>query len=223
MKTISKYIAPRLLGLGEIIAMRVRKKIYKRVIEIIQPNEDMNVLDIGVTCDRSLDSNFFEFLYPFKEKITAVGLEDASYLENEYPGLKFQIADACNLPFNANQFDLAFCSAVIEHVGSISFQEKLIAESTRVAKQVVITTPNRYFPIEFHTLTPFIHWLDPKIFRFFLRITYRNYFAKEKNLNLLSSKDLESILVKRNLSYIKSNQKILGMESNLVYIINKKS
>ena len=190
-------------------------------MSIIKPKPSMKILDIGVTCDRTLDSNFFENLYPHKDRITAVGLEDASHLEKIYPGLKFIMADACNLPFTDDEFDLAFCSAVLEHVGSQSRQAKLISEATRVAKLFVITTPNRFFPIEFHTLTLFIHWLDPRIFRFYLKMTGRKFFADEKNLNLLSSNDLDSLLKKQNLSFHTSNQKIMGFISNLVYLVQK--
>jgi hypothetical protein len=34
-----------------------------------------------------------------------------------------------------------------------------VGELCRVAPQVFLSTPNRWFPLETHTLLPFIHWL----------------------------------------------------------------
>jgi hypothetical protein len=221
MKTESNYIAPRLAGLGPRLAWTVRQRIYNQMVENLRPTEDWLVLDAGVTSDRTLDSNFFEQLYPFPNQITAVGLEDASFLELEYPGLRFIMADACELPFEDNAFHLAFCSAVIEHVGSRSRQKKLLQELTRVSRIAVITTPNRFFPLEFHTLTPFLHWLPRRLFRGFLRMTGRPFFAQEDNLNLLDEKTIDKMLVSSGISFSKHPYFLLGIKSNLVYYTQK--
>ena len=219
MKVQSEYIAPRLGGLGPKLAWKVRLSIYRQLISRLNIDSGWRVLDAGVTSDRTQDSNFFERLFPYPSSLTAIGLEDASFLEQEYPGMRFMKADACHLPFRAGSFDLVFCSAVIEHVGSRDQQFKLIQELTRVGKVTVITTPNRFFPLEFHTLTPFIHWLKPSIFRRFLRITGRSFFGDEKNLNLLCERDMDSMIRECDKSFEKHHHKLLGMTSNLVYYI----
>lgn len=219
MKIESQYIAPRLGGFGPKLAWKVRLSIYQELINQINIDSNWRVLDAGVTSDRTPDSNFFEHLFPYPSSLTAVGLEDASFLEQEYPGLRFIKADACSLPFPDDSFDLAFCSAVIEHVGSRQKQMQLIKELTRVGKITVITTPNRFFPLEFHTLTPFIHWLRPSIFRKFLRLTGRPFFGDEKNLNLLCESDLDNLIKACGKKFEKHHQKLWGMNSNLVYYI----
>ncbi|RCL52427.1 MAG: class I SAM-dependent methyltransferase [Synechococcus sp. MED-G71] len=216
----SQYIAPRLAGTAEQIALHVRKKIFADALAICGLDRNMKILDIGVTNDTSADSNFFEKLYPFPWQITAVGLEDASFLEDHYPGLSFLKADACDLPFEDKKFDFAFCSAVIEHVGSRQRQKQLILEAARVASIVMVSTPNKWFPIEFHTLTPFLHWLPPSVFRRFLEITGRNFFAKEENLNLLSAKSIESMCLTEGLYFKAYHQKLFGIVSNLVYVVS---
>lgn len=221
MRVGSQYIAPRLAGLGPKLAWKVRVQIYQEMAKSFPPQPEWRVLDVGVTSDQTSDSNFFERLYPYPASITAVGLEDASFLETEYPGLKFVLADACQLPFADCSFELVFCSAVIEHVGSRQKQEKLIRELTRVGKAAVITTPNRYFPIEFHTLTPFLHWMHPRIFRKFLRLTRRSFFADESHLNLLSDGDMEQLIRLSGVSqYEKRHQRLWGGISNLVYYVH---
>ncbi len=146
-------------GLAPKLAWKVRSEIYENLIHTLQPTPVWRILDAGVTSDKTPDSNFFERLYPYKSAIIAVGLEDASFLEHDYPGLVFMKADVCDLPFEDATFDLAFCSAVIEHVGHRNNQLALLKELTRVSRIAAVTTPNRFFPIEFYTHTPLLHWL----------------------------------------------------------------
>jgi SAM-dependent methyltransferase len=221
MKIESDYIAPRLAGIAPRLAWKVRQEIFKTFMARLQPQAWWQVLDAGVTSDRTADSNFFEKLYPYSSSITAVGLEDASFLEQEHPGVRFVMADACQLPFADNSFDLVFCSAVIEHVGSRQRQQVLIRELTRVGKIVIITTPNRYFPLEFHTLTPFLHWLQPSVFRKFLAVTGRSFFSEEKNLNLLSEKDMDNLIRMEKLYQEKHHHQLWGFTSNLVSYLTK--
>lgn len=67
-------------------------------------------------------------------------------------------ADGTRLPFADDAFDLALSNAVIEHVGDEAAQRRLIAEHLRVARHVIITTPNKWFPLETHTNTVLRHW-----------------------------------------------------------------
>jgi len=213
------------------IALWMRNRIYSYCAQLIGFNAETLVLDVGVTSDQTADSNFFEDLYPFPSSLTAVGLEDASFLEKKYPGLKFVRADALDMPFSDNQFDFCFCSAVVEHVGDRDNQVQLISELLRVGEVVVVTTPSKWFPLEFHTLTPFLHWLPPQIFRLFLRITGRNFFALEKNLNLLGGNELVDIAREALARSGRSTQssislkrmRLLGMTSNLVLVIDSAS
>lgn len=153
------------------IAAYQRRRMYNRFISDLAVDIHKSILDVGVTADQSYDhSNYFEAWYPFKEVITSTGIDDASFLPTKYPGLKYVRANGTALPFKDRSFDIVHSSAVIEHVGSDKNQIKFISECARVARRALfITTPNRWFPIEIHTLIPFIHWLPSKIFRMPLR------------------------------------------------------
>ena len=75
----------------------------------------------------------------------------------------FIIGDGCDNQLEDNTYDIVYSNATIEHVGSHNKQKIFISECARVAKKTIfITTPNRYFPLDFHTKIPFIHML-PKI------------------------------------------------------------
>ena len=58
---------------------------------------------------------------------------------------------------------------MIEHLGTRDNQLKAAAEAMRVGRSLWIQTPNRWFPIEPHYLTPFVHWLPAPVRRRILR------------------------------------------------------
>jgi ubiquinone/menaquinone biosynthesis C-methylase UbiE len=190
----------------------------------LNPGPQETVLDIGVTGDQLYSvSNYFEALFPYKANITAAGLDDASHLETLYPGLKFVQANALDLPFDEGEFDLVHSSAVLEHVGSFENQTKMVAECLRVARRAIfLTTPNRWFPVEFHTQLPLLHWLPPATFRGLLRRFGYNFFADERNLNLMSGRQLQRASAgipgwNREIA----TAKLLGWDSNLILIATK--
>jgi hypothetical protein len=88
----------------------------------------------------------------------------------------------------------------------------------------MITTPNRFFPIEVHTKLPLIHWLPKKMFRKILLFLRMDYFACEKNLNLLDISELKKILdtFSREISYKIYNIRFLGFVSNFLVICKVK-
>jgi hypothetical protein len=66
------------------------------------------------------------------------------------------------LPFRDAAFDVVFSNSVIEHVGDAASQERFAREVARVGRGYWVETPNRWFPVEQHLLTPFIHWLPKR-------------------------------------------------------------
>ncbi|CAN5369945.1 hypothetical protein BH10CYA1_BH10CYA1_19970 [soil metagenome] len=192
----------------------IRTRQFGNLMKVISPQAEWKILDVGVTATQNKATNFFERLYPFRQNLTAVGLDDASYLEQWYPGLKFVQADAMSLPFPDQSFELAVSFAVIEHVGSRARQRAFVQELSRVSKSFYITTPNRWYPIEFHTVMPFIHWLPADLFRKILKMLNREFYASEETLNLLSEKELLA-LVPPGFSVTKMHSRFFGPISNL--------
>ncbi|MGR8932196.1 MAG: class I SAM-dependent methyltransferase [Gammaproteobacteria bacterium] len=176
-------------------------------------------MDIGVTSDRTYESsNYFEALYPYKSRIVAAGIDDAKFLEELYPGVRFQKANALSLPFSDQTFDYVHSSAVIEHVGSHGNQQRMIGECLRVARKgICLTTPNRWFPVEFHTQLMFVHWLPKPAFRSVLHALGQHDLAQEENLNLTSSGEIRKMIAGRNdWSFELASVYLLGWKSNIV-------
>jgi Methyltransferase domain len=85
----------------------------------------------------------------------------ASGLANDAVGWDdYVCANALDLPFTDQSFDLVYSNAVIEHVGDEAEQRHFVAEHARVGKSWIFTTPNRWFPIESHSDVLFKHWRD---------------------------------------------------------------
>jgi hypothetical protein len=140
------------------VAAHQRWKMFYRFMLDTGVTRGEHILDVDVTSDRSYEaSNYLDAWYPHKKEVTVVGLDDASFLCDQYPGMRFVIADGLRLPFQDQTFDVVHSSAVIEHVGSWARQYAFVAECCRVARcAVFITTPNRWFPVEFHTVLPLV-------------------------------------------------------------------
>lgn len=205
-------------SLAEKVSNYARKHMFETFIKALRPDQNTSVIDVGVTCDKRSDSNFFEKIYPYPQNITAVGLEDASFLEQDFPGLKFIKVEESKLPFGDKQFELGVSWAVIEHVGSREKQKAFLSEILRVSKRVFITTPNRWYPIEFHTVTAFLHWLPPELFRKILKTFKMDFYASEDTLNLLSENDLLEMLPK-DARVQKLHFRLLGPISHLILYI----
>jgi hypothetical protein len=217
---MSKYYQYKKINLLSNIGFKLRTSIFKIFLETMRPSSSDKILDIGVSPDTRHESNYFESLYPYKNMLFTISTEDASSLVNIYPGLTFIRASGTMLPFKDDAFDIVFSSAVVEHVGGKKFQKKFIEETVRVGKKSFIITPNRRFPIEFHTLIPFIHYLPKKQHRCMLNFLGFKFYSKEENLNLLTEQEFKSLF---NFGWkVKIvRYKLLFFTANLIAIVQK--
>ena len=184
------------MRLADAVSLRSRKRKLRLFLDELQPTADTTVLDVGADelafgeGDGCGTLNFFEELYPWPERITALGLQDGAAFGARYPQIRYVQGDACALPFADGDFDIVFSNAVIEHVGGRERQRRLVSEALRVGRRVFLTTPNRLFPLEVHTRLPFVHWLPD-------RLSHRVYDlvgkGSAKELRLLSPRAFESL------------------------------
>jgi SAM-dependent methyltransferase len=145
------------------VSMRSRERKLQLFLDLLHPGPETTVVDVGVTdapFGGGSTDNFFEALYPWPERITGVGHTELDRFAAAFPQVRAVRADGRDLPFRNAEFDVGFSNAVVEHVaGGREGQRQFVHELCRVARQVFVTTPNRRFPLEVHTLLPFVHWL----------------------------------------------------------------
>lgn len=211
--------------LSEIKAKFVQKgrlKMYREFIKYACPSSDTKVLDAGVAPvkgiegAKTLTNNFFEMLYPYKDMITATSIEDAQYIEEAYPGVKFVKTEPYKTPFCDKEFDVLFSNAVVEHTGSREQQKKFIREYCRISKKFFFTTPNRWFPIEPHSALPLVHWLPATYFRRILYKLKMYSLADENNLNLMSAKEFVELFPTDDVTLEVRKIRTLGLVSNII-------
>jgi hypothetical protein len=145
------------------VSLRSRERKLRLFLDLLEPGAETTVVDVGVTdapFGGGSSDNFFEAMYPWPGRITAVGHTELDRFVAAFPQVTAVRADGRSLPFENGAFDIGFSNAVVEHVaGGREGQRRFVHELCRVARRVFVTTPNRWFPLEVHTLLPLVHWL----------------------------------------------------------------
>jgi len=218
--TRSNFYRSRASALITGLSLKVRMRVFETFRRCF--GEPRKVIDVGVTSEQdSIEANFFERLFPHKDRVTAVGIEDGSFLERRYPGLRFQRVDPdAPLPFPDGSFDVAFSHAVIEHIVDPGKRAFFVSELLRVANAAFITTPNKFFWIEPHTKVPFLHFAAPRLFYWLLDRKLVSGFYNRSNLDLMSGRDLERLAA--GLGRVRSRierVKLFGITSNLILVL----
>jgi SAM-dependent methyltransferase len=121
-----------------------------RLERLLGMTASTRILDVGGT-----PANWA--LLRVRPQVTMLNLPRA--LESADDGLPWIFADGRHLPFRDKAFDVVFSNSVIEHVGDSLRQEQFAREIARVAIRYFVQTPNRWFPVEHHLLTPLVHFL----------------------------------------------------------------
>lgn len=172
---------------------RSRRDRFLLMMKRLQLGPHTRVVDVGVGDGEGRAINFFENWYPWKSQITAVSLEsDLPNLRKQAPGVRHVQGDGRRLPFPSGAFDVAVSTAVLEHVGTQQDQQRFVHELCRVAPVVFLSTPNRWFPVDSHTMIPFAHWLPMRVRNAVYRVCGRSFYASEERLHLLSKREIRA-------------------------------
>jgi hypothetical protein len=144
-----------------------RFEAFARLVDDLprQPSRPLRILDVGGR------SAFWEQRgWAGREDVHVVIVNLESELaacETEHTGydnIELHAGDATNLSeFPDGSFDLAFSNSVIEHLQTFERQAAMAAEVLRLAPRYWVQTPNFWFPIEPHFLTPGWHWLPVSV------------------------------------------------------------
>ena len=137
---------------------RARKRRHEQLFGLTQVDAGSRIVDVG--CGRL-------GLRRHEPGLDITGVDVTA--RPEYPG-PFVLADVLDgLPFADGEFDLAYCSSVIEHV-RLGDRAAFARELRRVARGWYVQTPAYSFPLEPHALLPLAHWLPPRLRRLYWRL-----------------------------------------------------
>ena len=200
-----------------------RRKFLKIFKNKLSYGKSSKILDVGTTPSLDPHENFLVRKYPFKNNITCLSNFSCEILKKKYPEINLLIGDARCIDLDDNSFEIVHSNATIEHVGSYENQLLFIKECYRVSKKYIfITTPNRYFPIDFHTKIPLLNILPKTFFRYVLKLCGDKFFSKEENLNLMCKNEIIKIVNNLKIkNYTIYENKIFGLTANFLLIIEK--
>jgi SAM-dependent methyltransferase len=132
------------------LSHRFRRRRMARFLRAFPVTENTRILDIGGTPD----------CWELIDERPRVTLLNTPRAKDDLRGAAAWVAgDGRALPFRDGAFDIVFSNSVIEHVGDAASQERFAREVARVGRAYWVQTPNRWFPVEQHLLTPIVHWL----------------------------------------------------------------
>jgi len=188
----------------------------------------MKILDVGAEINPKGNCNLqFIDCYPWKNNIYAINLssEHVSQIKQYYPEIEAIVADARALPWPNKHFDIVYSNAVIEHVGTFKDQKKMAAEIMRVGKRWFVTTPNRWYPFEFHLRLPFVTWLPRHGYLWAGSIISYNHVRKKyvfgadcSGIRLMTAKELKqcfptSKIIKQRVTFMAET--LIAIDGNI--------
>jgi 2-polyprenyl-3-methyl-5-hydroxy-6-metoxy-1,4-benzoquinol methylase len=180
--------------------------------ELFRITKETQVLDLGGGA----------FNWTMVTEIPKLTILDVYDHANKAEWATYVVGDGCRTQFASGSFDIVFSNSVIEHVGGMERQRAFAAECMRCGRAFFVQTPNKWFPLDTHTLAPFIHWLPQRIFRKLLRFTPRFLFFKPdpgdladfSNMHLLTKREMQELFPGAEII----EERILGMTKSLVAV-----
>ena len=173
---ITKIFAEKLSDYDsqESIGTKLRARRIAPLLEIMDEisaeHGSVNIIDIGGT-ENYWNIISLQCLEKHKVNITIVNLPGTG-TPTDHGLFRFIEADACDLAqIPDKSFHIAHSNSVLEHVGDWEHMVRFSEELSRVADKYFVQTPNFWFPIEPHFMTPFFHWF-PKSARIWLVLRY---------------------------------------------------
>ena len=118
----------------------------------------MRILDVGGT------NLFWEQRGWAGRDDVSVTLVNLHAEPSKHHNIEARAGDATNMhEFPDGAFDVVFSNSVIEHLETFERQAAMAEEVRRLASLYWVQTPNFWFPIEPHFLTPAWHWLPVRL------------------------------------------------------------
>lgn len=186
------------------ITAHLRKRRNELFLHSLSPGPHHTILDLG-----SEDGSQLASFYPYPQNVTIADTNEAPL---RHGVTRFGLAGYIlidpdgQLPLPDHSFDFVYCNSVIEHVTTtvnsdqrtfvdvaVEHQRRFANEIRRVGLGYFVQTPNLHFPIESHSLLPFVGYLSAHRNAQLARMLKR-YWIKQWSggTHLLTLKDMAS-------------------------------
>jgi hypothetical protein len=173
----------------------------RRIKRVFPDIDDRSIVDVGGSL------HFWSFVQseikPKQVLIYNIALDrqfNPDNLGRETANIRATVYDGKHIPVNDKQIDILICNSVIEHVPPAD-RAGLAREIARVARNYIIQTPAKAFPVELHFLMPFLHWLPRPVGRVLAKFSPFGLVERDATLirkvfdetNLLSAKEFRRL------------------------------
>ena len=135
-----------------------RKRLFHQAMN---PKPSLRILDVG-------GHHLFWKGMECQNPITCFNLRFLQFDETP-PQFEYIQGDGRYLPYDDTEYDIVFSNSVIEHLGRYEDQKQFAAEIRRVSESYWVQTPNRWFPVEPHLVSPLIHYFPKRFQRRLIR------------------------------------------------------
>lgn len=177
-------------SLGSRLRARRMAPLLEMIRKAYEEHGHVRIIDLGGT-ERYWNIAPKGLLDECQVEVTLVNVSEDE-MRPDKGRFRFVRGSACGLPrFADNAFHIVHSNSVIEHVGDWSNMCAMAREVKRLAPRYFVQTPNYWFPIEPHSMTPFIHWLPlPWRINLMMRFTLGHYLrAKTVSEAMLNVED----------------------------------
>jgi len=207
-------MAPSFADIHRPLARYFRSRRLRRFARSFNVDEQTKVLDLGGA----------EYYWPWLEVRPRVTVANYAARDLKRVALDWVRADGRNLPFRDGAFDVVYCNSVLEHLPDEASREAMAREIERVGLGYSVQTPNRWFPVEAHTLTPAFHFL-PKRWQARLARNFTLWGQLQRpsraeargfveNIRLLSARDLQRLFPDAAIE----RERFLGLTKSLIAV-----
>jgi SAM-dependent methyltransferase len=173
------------------LATKLRRRrfaFFRSLLNKVKP--PASILDVGGT------QQFWDLMLmesPVDVNVTLLNLSAQTTNSARFTRLAGDARDLSR--FEAKSFDVVFSNSVIEHLGPhFEDQKRMADEIRRVGKRYFIQTPNRYFFLEPHFLTPGFQFL-PLGVRIWLVSSFNVGWYKRIPDKAAARREVESVLL----------------------------
>jgi hypothetical protein len=140
------------------------------------------------------------------------------------PEVRWLTGDARNTGLEGFSFDIVFSNSLVEHLVDWHSQIRFAGEVKRLARNYFVQTPNKWFFVEPHFVTPFVHWLPTSLQRrlgpratlwgWFTGATRQQYEQQLDELRLLGPREMRALFPDSNFV----SERFMGMVKSIVAV-----